>query len=184
VADLRYSELPPLQKADLQGLDLLALADLSASETKQLDGKSFLEAGLQFIDDATIQGVKLVPDSVTTREIAPDAITDSELADGAVDTAAVQDLAITDSKIAPGVDGAKLINDTVTSDKIDPGSLGRGLNRQAGVIGHANAIAASSRSGISFDNQGHIIAHRALIGSQPLTLTWAACSSHPAAAWR
>jgi len=165
VADLRISELPPLQKADLQGLDLLALADLSASETKQLDSKGFLEAGLQFIDDATIQGVKLVPDSVTAREIAPDAITASELADGAVDTAAVQDQAITDSKIAPGVDGAKLINDTVTGDKIDPGSLGRGLNRQAGVIGHANAIAASSRSGISFDDQGHIIAHRALIGS-------------------
>jgi len=163
--DYRISELPPLAEADLQGLDLLALADLSASETKAIDGKSFLEAGLQFIDPGTIQGAKLVPDSVTANEIAPEAITASELADQAVDTASIQDLAVTDSKIAPGVDGAKLIDDSVAAAKISPAALDRGLDKTTGSIGHTNAIFAGSRSGISFDGQGHITEHRALIGS-------------------
>jgi hypothetical protein len=163
--DLRISELPPLKEEDLQGLDLLALADLSASETKRLDAKSFLEAGLQFIDDGAIKGAKLVPDSVTAKEIAPEAITASELADQAVDTASIQNLAVTDGKIAPGVDGAKLTDVTVTAAKIAPTSFDRGLDKATGLIGHTNAIPAGSRSGITFDGQGHITAHRALIGS-------------------
>jgi hypothetical protein len=165
VADLRYSELPRLAEEDLQGLDLLAVADLSASESKALDAKSFLEAGLQFVDDGTIQGAKLVPDSVTAKEIAPEAITASELADGAVDTPSIQDLAITNSKVAPGVDGTKLTDDTVTAAKIAPASLDRGLDKSTGAIGHVNAVLAGSRSGITFDGQGHITEHRALIGS-------------------
>jgi hypothetical protein len=165
MADLRISALPPLAEEDLQGLDLLVLADLSASENKKLDAKSFLEAGLQFVDDGTIQGAKLVPDSVTSNEIAPEAITASELADGAVDTASIQDLAITNSKVAPGVDGAKLTDDTVTAAKLSPASFDRGLDKTTGAIGHTNALPAGSRSGITFDSQGHVTEHRALIGS-------------------
>jgi hypothetical protein len=165
LADLRISDLPPLAEEDLQGFDLLALADLSASETKKIDTKSFLEGGLQLIDDGTIQGAKLVPDSVTATEIAPEAITASELADGAVDTASIQDLAVTNSKIAPGVDGAKLIGDSVSAAKISPAAFDRGLDKATGLIGHTNAIAAGSRSGITFDSQGHVTEHRALIGS-------------------
>ena len=162
--DYRISELPPLAEEDLQGLDLLALADLSASETKKIDAKSFLEGGLQLIDYGTIHGAKLTPDSVTAKEIAPEAITASELANQAVDTASIQDLAVTDSKIAPGVDGSKLVNDSVAAAKISPAALDRGLDRTTGLIGHTNAIFAGSRSGISFDGQGHVTAHRALIG--------------------
>ena len=163
--DLRISELPPIRKADLQGRDLLPVADLSASETKSIDVEDFLEAGLQFIDDGTIQGIKLVADSVTAREVAPNAITASELADGAVDTPAIQDLAVVDAKVAPGLNGAKLADDTVSAAKIPPASLDRGLDKTSGAIGHSNAILQGTRSGISFDDQGHVTAHRALIGS-------------------
>jgi hypothetical protein len=138
------------------GVDLIAIADLSASETKKLTSKELLQNGVKLIDDGAIPGVKLAPDSVTAVQIAPDAVTASELADGAVDTAAVVDLAITNSKIAAGVDGAKLTDDTVTAAKIPAGSLNRGIDKAGGAIGHTNAVTAGSRNGITYDAQGHI----------------------------
>lgn len=138
------------------GVDLVAVADLSASETKKLTSKELLQNGVKLIDDGVIPGAKLAPDSVTAKEVAPNAIGASELADGAVDTAAVADLAITNSKIAPGVDGAKLTDDTVTAAKIPAGSLNRGIDKAGGAIGHTNAVTAGSRNGITYDAQGHI----------------------------
>ena len=163
--DYRISELPPLAEEDLLGHDLLALADLSASETKRLDAKGFLEAGLQFIDDGTIEGAKLVPGTVTALEIAPDAITASELADQAVDTASLQDLAVTSAKLADGIDGAKLADNTVAASKIDPLAFDRGIDRNTGLIGHSNQITAGTRSGFTFDANGHIVQHVALVGT-------------------
>lgn len=124
--DLEISRLPQLTGADLQGTDPIALADISASETKKLTVKDLLAKGVEFIDDDTIKGdqilsldgSKLLPDSVTATEIAADAVGASELADDAVDTAAIVDAAVTDAKLASGIDGAKLTDATVTDDKI------------------------------------------------------------------
>jgi hypothetical protein len=165
MADTRISALPALAGADLMGVDLIAVADLSASETKKLTSKELLQDGVKLIDDGAIPGIKLAPDSVTGREIAPDAVTASELADGAVDTAAVVDLAITNSKIAAGVDGAKLTDDTVSAAKIPATSLDRGLDKTGGAIGHTNAVAAGSRNGITFDAHGHVTGTAALVPS-------------------
>ena len=161
--DLKISELPVLDGADLDAVDEMALADLSASETRRIDAKKFLENGIsRVIADGTIPGAKLVPDSVTAKEIGPDAVTASELADNAVDTAAIQDGAVTDPKIANGINGAKLTDDTVTASKISAASLDRGLDKAGGKIGHANTITAGTRSGISFDAYGHVTATAAL----------------------
>ena len=137
-------------------IDQLAVADLSASETKKVSSKDLIQNGVKLIDDGTLPGAKLVANSVTAAQIGPDAITASELADGSVDTAAVMDLAITNSKIAAGVDGAKLTDDTVTAAKIPAASLNRGLDKTGGAIGHTNAVTPATRSGITFDAQGHI----------------------------
>ena len=165
MADLRVSELPPLAGTDLAATDLLPVADLSASETRRLTAKELVQNGVALIDDGSLPGAKLAVDSVTAAQIAPDAITASELANSSVDTAALMDLAVTNSKIAAGVDGAKLIDDTVTAAKIPAGSLDRGLDKTSGKLGHTNAIAASVRSGISYDAQGHITAAVALVPS-------------------
>ncbi len=124
--DLEISRLPQLAGADLQGTDPIALADISASETKKLTVKDLLAKGVEFIDDNSIEGDqiisldggKLLPDSVTAREIAPNAVGASELADNAVDTAAIQSAAVTNAKLASGIDGAKLTDATVTNAKI------------------------------------------------------------------
>ena len=166
MADLKISELPVLDGADLDAVDEMALADLSASETRRINTKKFLENGTsRVIADGTIPGAKLVPDSVTAREIGPGAVTASELASGAVVTVAIQDGAVTDPKIANGINGAKLTDDTVTASKISAASLDRGLDKAGGKIGHVNTITAGTRSGISFDAYGHITATAALSGA-------------------
>ena len=165
MADLRVSELPSLAGADLAATDVLPIADLSASETRKLTSKELIQNGVVLIDDSTIPGAKLVTDSVTALQIAPDAVTASELADGSVDTAALIDLSVTNSKVAPGIDGAKLTDDTVTAAKIPSASLNRGLDKAGGAIGHTNAVIAATRSGISFDGQGHITSTAPLVPS-------------------
>ena len=165
MADLRVSELPPLAGRDLAATDVLPVADLSASETRKLTVKELVQNGVVLIDNGSLPGGKLVANSVTAAQIAPDAVTASELADASVDTNALMDLAVTNSKIAAGVDGAKLTGDTVTADKVPASSLDRGIDKTSGKIGHTNAIAASTRSGISYDAQGHITGAIALTGS-------------------
>jgi hypothetical protein len=165
MADLRVSELPALAGSDLAAADVLPVADLSASETRKLTAKELIQNGVALIDNGSLPGGKITSGSITAVQIGTNAVGASELADGAVDTAAILDLAVTNSKIAPGVDGAKLTNDTVTAAKIPTSSLNRGIDKAGGAIGHTNAITASVRSGISYDAQGHITAAVALVPS-------------------
>jgi len=89
--------------------------------------------GAIHIQDRSIPGIKLEENTVTSAEIAIDAITANELADGSVDTAALQDdsistpkyqdLSVTNAKLADGIDGGKLIDGSVTADKL-AGSIG------------------------------------------------------------
>lgn len=157
MADLKISELPVLAGADLDAVDEMALADRSASETRRIDAKKFLEEGVgRVIDDGVIPGAKLTPDSVTSKEIGTDAVSADELADNSVDTAAIQNGAVTNPKVAYGIDGAKLIDDTVTASKIPSASLDRGIDKTSGSIGHTNTVTAQTMSGITFDAEGHI----------------------------
>ena len=122
--------------------------------------------------DGSIPGTKLQTNSVTATQLAEGSVGASELADNSVDTNALIDANVTDIKLASGIDGAKLSNDTVTAAKIPSASLDRGLDKTTGSIGHTNAITAGTRSGISFDAQGHITSTAALIASDmPLATT-------------
>jgi len=117
--DLRISELPDLLPVDAEGGDDLAVADYSSSETRKLSLKNLVQEGVtRIIDDGVLPGAKLVTDSVTSQHIGPNAVTASELADNAVDTAAVQAAAITNIKLAAGIDGGKLKADSVTAREI------------------------------------------------------------------
>ena len=70
--DLEISRLPQIAGTDLQGTDPLALADLSASETKKVTVADLLTKGIDFISNDSISGDqiisldggKLLPDSV------------------------------------------------------------------------------------------------------------------------
>lgn len=93
MADLRISELAALAGADLAASDLLAVADISASESKKITVTDFLGNAVTLIADATIPNAKIlfssasIPGSalqdatVDTTQIASDAITSAKLAD-------------------------------------------------------------------------------------------------------
>ena len=124
--DLEISGLPQLAGSDLQGTDPIAIADISASETKKLTVADLSTYGVTFIPDGTISGdkitsligTKLVANSVTASQIASNAIGSSELANLAVDTASIQDGAITDVKLAGGIDGTKILALSIGDAKI------------------------------------------------------------------
>ena len=166
MADLRITDLNALAKADVSGVDVLPVADVSASETKKVTVADLVGAGVALVSAGSIPGSVIVSDSITATQIAADAITSSELADGSVDTAAIQASAVTDAKIATGISGAKLTDATVTGAKLASGTANRGLDLTSGAIGHTNAVTAGTVNGVSFDAQGHITGTAALTSSQ------------------
>nr|BDD46111.1 hypothetical protein 10 [bacterium] len=92
--DLEISNLPSLPGASVQGKDPVAIADLSAAETKKITVKDLLQGGIVTIDDGSIPG-----DKISGVPIAPGEIGTIELADGAVTTDKLDDGAVTFSKI-------------------------------------------------------------------------------------
>jgi len=127
------------------------------------------------ISDAEIPGAKIEGNSITASELAANSVGSSELADSSVDTSAIIDGAVTNAKLATGIDGVKitaatvdgdaLVNGTVDAGKLDAATVGDGLEVDAGVLGHTNSVVGGTTSGITFDDQGHITATTALIGS-------------------
>lgn len=162
MADLRISQLPNLIEADLRGPDLIPLADVSASETKNITTAALFKQGVTLLPNSSIPGSRLIKDSVTAAELAPNSVGASELADNSVDTSALQTGAVTNTKVAGDIDGGKLLVDSLPADRLASGALDRGLDRNSGAIGHTHQIAASTISGITWDGEGHITATRRL----------------------
>ena len=85
MADKKISELVPLTGA-LSANDGLPIADMSASQTKQISPKSLIEKGMILIDDRSIPASKVdlgtLPDgSVDSNELADRAVTAAKLDD-------------------------------------------------------------------------------------------------------
>jgi hypothetical protein len=92
MADLKISELAALASADLATGDLLAVADVSASETKKITVTDFTGKAVTLIADATIPGAKILFSAGT--------VAGSAIADGGIDTAQLADEAVTAAKLA------------------------------------------------------------------------------------
>jgi hypothetical protein len=92
MADLKISELAALASADLATGDLLAVADVRASETKKITVTDFTGKAVTLIADATIPGAKILFSAGT--------VAGSAIADGGIDTAQLADEAVTAAKLA------------------------------------------------------------------------------------
>ena len=133
MADKRITDLTPIAAGDLDAQnDVLAVADVSAAETKKLKVADAIAASIgglpgnsidgSVIIDNSIEGAKLEEDSVTTRELAPDAcytenyldksVTQAKLADGSVGTDQLIDGSITGDKLSPDA-----ISDAAIADR-------------------------------------------------------------------
>lgn len=165
MADRKISELSQLAGADVNAVDVAAVADISANETRKVTIKDLAEAGNRLlspgsipfdkiadIPDGYIEGDKLAGDSITADQIAPDSITSSELADQAVDTASLQDNA-------------------VTGPKLNASAFNRGLSKDVDdKVGITNSVTPGTQAGISFDEQGLITGTTSPIPSSDLPI--------------
>ncbi len=113
MADLQISALPALGEAGIQATDVLALADLSATETKKVTVKDLVAAAVALLDSGDIPAAKVATpfaaDSVATATIANLAVTAAKIANSTITATQIANATIT---------GAKLVNDTVTATQI------------------------------------------------------------------
>ena len=160
MADKKITQLNELRSDAVAELDVAAVADISANETRKVTVPELTAAGIRLMPSNSIPGGKIENESITSAQlgkhsvhggingeialdtitadnIAPNAIGASELADGAVDTAAIKDKAVT---------GAKL----------DPNSFDRGLDITSNKVGITNSVTAGTQAGITWDAQGLI----------------------------
>ena len=158
MADLRISELRPLTDTQIVAADVLAVADVSATETRKITALDQAKATVRFIPDGTIPYTKIdpstidIPDgSVTTDDLADESVTHEKLADNAVET-------------------NNILDGSVTGPKIDPAAFNRGIDSTAGLIGITNSVFASSHAGITYNEQGLITGTTALVPVADLPL--------------
>ena len=109
MADLQITQLPELGSAALQANDPIALADVSASETKKITAKNFVQGAFALVDNATVPATKLQY-PLTAGQIVTDSLADD----------AVTNIKITDATIT----GSKLVSNTITATQIGPAAVG------------------------------------------------------------
>ena len=109
MADLQITQLPAIASGSVAATDPLALADVSASETKKVTVKDLVARGVAVIDAATI------PATALSYPLTAGQIVTATLADSAVTTAKIANLNVTAAKIA---------NDTITATQIAANAIG------------------------------------------------------------
>ena len=103
MADLQITQLPELGSAQLQATDPIAVADVSATETKKITAKNFVQGAFGLVDNASI------PATALSYPLTAGQIINATLADSAVTNAKITDATIT---------GGKLVNNTITATQI------------------------------------------------------------------
>ena len=135
MADKRITDLTALAQAGVDAsLDLLPIADVSASETKKVSPVDLVVAANALLPPGSIPGTAIQGDSITAAQLGPDSVGASELADNSVDTAAIQQGAVTGGATGP------IAQNTITADNIAAGAVGSS-EIAAGAVG-GTAIAA------------------------------------------
>ena len=109
MADLQITQLPTIASGSVAATDPLALADVSASETKKVTVKDLVARGVAVIDAATI------PATALSYPLTAGQIVTATLADNAVTAAKIANTTITASQIA---------NDTITATQIAANAIG------------------------------------------------------------
>ena len=109
MADLQITQLPELGSAQLQAADPIAVADVSATETKKITAKNFVQGAFGLVDAASI------PATALSYPLTAGQIVTATLADNAVTNVKITDATIT---------GAKLANDTITATQIAADAIG------------------------------------------------------------
>ena len=138
MADLKITGLDPLAEGSIQSTDVLAIADISATETKKVTVKDLVAAAAQFLDagdipaakvgsgmsagslaDGSVTNVKLANDSVSFGGVsvdlgAADATPAFNLSDATAYPTSALVGTITNAQLAGSIANAKLANSSVS----------------------------------------------------------------------
>jgi len=126
---LEISKLPPLSGASVQATDPVAVADLSASETKKLTVKNLVQYGSALVDPGSIPSDRL------TSPLPPDYVA----------TTSVQDRAITGGKIAlETILSENILDGTLSEADYGTGSVSSRAIVIDGVLGGSSGNLAGS----------------------------------------
>ena len=129
MADKRITELNPILAADTEAdVDVLALADVSAAETKKIKVVDVVAAAAGTLPDGTIHGDTIIDGSISGGKLEENSITSRELAPNSVNTIHIVDGAVTNDKLAGDISGDKLLDGSVGSDQLAANSVDGALH--------------------------------------------------------
>ena len=137
LADQRITQLNELSKAGVAANDVLAIADISGSETKKVTAKNLVDAGLDLIDVNTIDLDKLNQSSTTK-------IGTTAIADDAVTYAKVQNVTATDRLLGRSTAGAGVIEQIVCT------AAGRALLDDASASAQRTTLGIDTNDSVTF----------------------------------
>ena len=152
MADQRITQLTELSKAGVAAVDVLAIADISGSETKKVTAKNLIDAGLDLIDVSTIDLDKL--DQSSTTKIGTAAV-----ADDAITYGKIQNVTATDRLLGRSTAGAGAVEEITCT------SAGRAL------LDDASAAAQRTTLGIDTDDSVTFGTVTANLSSSSATIT-------------
>ena len=118
MADLQITQLPAIASGSVAATDPLALADVSASETKKVTVKDLVARGVAVIDAATIPATALsyplTAGQIITATLADNAVTAAKIANATITASQIANDTITATQIAANaIDSVKLANNSV-----------------------------------------------------------------------
>lgn len=96
MADLKISQLNPLDGTLLAPADELAIVDSSASETKKIGADELVEGGIRLLPDNSIPWDKIDDSGLT---VGDNSVGENQIIDGSITTDKLADGAVTDDKI-------------------------------------------------------------------------------------
>lgn len=146
--DTEISRLTELPAALVDQEDVLAIVDVSASETKKVKATSIVVAAIDDLPPGSITGDKIDTDTLV---LPDDSIGENHLKSNSVSTNKIQDGAVTDDKIT-AIDGSKINNGTVTDTKLAAGIDGTKLTDGTVSDSKISSLNGSKLTAGSVDN--------------------------------
>ena len=179
MADLKITALPALAEADVASADVVPVADISASETKKVTVKDFVQQGVDLIDAGSIPAAKLAaitPSSLGTSSAAKEFIAGPTAAGGAYGSRVIVsgDLPVATStalgaaaagtglSVTSGTFAVAAATSSVVGGLSVPTASGLSVNG-SGVVSHQSSVTAQTKNGLTVNASGHITA----VGSIP-----------------
>lgn len=137
MADQRITQLVELSKAGVAQNDVLAIADVSGSETKKVTAKNLVDAGLDLVDASSIDLSKL--DQSSTTKVGTTA-----LADDGVTYAKIQNVTATDRLLGRSSANAGIVEEIVCT------AAGRALLDDATAAAQRTTLGIDTNDSVTF----------------------------------